>query len=346
MRRALAVVLLIGSILLWPASTATALPPGTKVQFYKGGLDFAIDFAWVPGTTRLFFTEKNTGRIRIMVNRNILGTPCRDLDQYSGGEGGLLGIVLHPNFKQNHWLYVYFTKHAPRQNRVVRFKVENNRCVNYKLIVGGLASSADYHEGGQLEFVNGKLFVSVGENHDPANAQNTSSRLGKILRVNPDGSIPGTNPYNNAVWAWGIRNPFGLAHHPTKDWLFESEAGPNCDDELNRISKGADYGWGPSYSCGGGVGPNPRSPLWRNYPITPTDLWWYRGPMGSLAGSLYMGDFENGRLHRFRMNATGRSVKRHTIVTDRSEGIVDVTKGPRGWLYFSTPSAIYRIVPN
>ena len=113
-----------------------------------------------------------------------------------------------------------------------------------------------------------------------------------------------------------------------------------------RIGKGGNYGWGPSYPCGGGVGVNPRSPLYRDYPITPTDLWWYQGRMSALNGSLYMGDFEHGTVHRFRLNSTGMSVTKRTILVDLAEGVVDVTKGPRGWLYFATPSAIYRIVPN
>jgi glucose/arabinose dehydrogenase len=337
-------VFLVGS--LWQSS-APALPSGTRVQTYKGSLNFPIDIAWVEGTNKLFFTEKNTGRIRVMVGRRLLTIPCRDLPQFSGGEAGALGITLHPGYENNHWLYVYFTKNSPRENRVVRFKVENNRCVNRRVILKGLPASSGYHNGGQLEFMNGKLFIAVGEDHSPGNAQNTSNRLGKILRVNPDGSIPSGNPFNNKVWSYGHRNPFGLAAHPSKSWLFETENGPSCDDELNRIRKGRNFGWGDSYPCGGGVGPNPVGPLRRwTPPIVPTDLWWYRGRMGKLSGSLYMGDFGNGRLHRFRLNSTGSNVVGHSIVVDMGSGIVDVSKGPGGWLYFATSSAIFRIVPN
>ncbi|MEA2446369.1 MAG: hypothetical protein QOK47_6, partial [Actinomycetota bacterium] len=207
-----------------------------------------------------------------------------------------------------------------------------------------------YHNGGQLEFVKGKLFVSVGEAHDPANAQDRSSRLGKILRLNPNGSVPSGNPFgdNNPVWSYGHRNPFGLAHKPGTSRIYESENGPDCDDEVNKINKGVNYGWGPNYQCGTrGEGSNPKGPLVRySNIIVPTDLWWYQGRMKSLSGSLYMGDYGTGRLHRFVMNKQGTKVTADRIVYDGGDGIVDVTEGPGGWLYFATSSAIYRIVPR
>jgi glucose/arabinose dehydrogenase len=199
---------------------AQALPSGTKVVTYKGGLDFVVDMASVEGTKKIFFTEKNTGRIRVLKGRNVVATPCADLDVNGSGERGLLGITLHPEFKKNHKLYVYYTNASPLEHRVTRFKVRNNRCRKPRHIITGIdASSSGYHNGGQLEFVGNKLFVSTGEAHDPSLAQSTSNRLGKILRYNADGSIPDGNPFStpadhNPVWSYGHRNPFGLAHKP------------------------------------------------------------------------------------------------------------------------------------
>jgi aldose sugar dehydrogenase len=344
MRKAIAIALLMSAALLMPSPTATALPPGTKIQLYKGGLNNAVDFAWVPGTKKFFYTEKNTGRIRVMVRGRILATPCRDLAVYNVGESGALGIILHPRFKDNHLLYVYFSALNPRENRVMRFKVVDNRCINRKLIAAGLGSSNDYHQGGQLEFMGGKLFVSVGEAHNPSNAQDTSNPLGKVLRLNPDGSVPSGNPFGNRIWSYGHRNGFGLAVRHDKGWLFESENGPNCDDELNRIVKGGNYGWSQLYQCGTSPG---RDPLFRwGSTIAPTDMWWYRGRMNSLSNRLYMTDHNTGRLHKFRLNSTGTRVIGHAIVANLNDNLWDVTKGPRGWLYVSSPSAIYRIVPN
>ena len=333
------------------APSAIALPRGTAVRTYESGLNFPVDMAWVKGTRKIFFTEKDSGKIRVMKGRRLLQRACADLDVDSTGERGALGIALDPHFKKNHRLYVYYTNASPLENRVVRFVVDHNRCKNRNVIVKGIsASSSGYHNGGQLEFVGGKLFVSVGEAHDPANAQQTSNRLGKILRYNPDGSIPRRNPFSqpgdrNAVWTYGHRNPFGLAHRPGTHRLYETENGPNCDDELNLIKKGRNYGWGSAYQCGTrGVGPNPKRPL-RRYStvIVPTDPTWYRGRLEALSGSLLMGDYGNGRLHRFVLNAKGTRVKKERVIYD-GESIVDVAKGPGGWLYFLTPTAIKRVV--
>jgi glucose/arabinose dehydrogenase len=172
-----------------------------------------------------------------------------------------------------------------------------------RVVEVGTACSG-YHNGGQLFFLGGKLFVTVGEAHDPANAQRLSTRLGKVLRYNPDGSIPADNPvlggHRTAIWSYGHRNGFGLTAKPHTKLLYETENGPNCDDELNRIMRGRNYGWGNGYVCGtNGVGPNPVAPLKRWTPtIAPTDPWWYTGRITRMRGSIYMGDYNTGSLRR------------------------------------------------
>ena len=352
MRRltALLALLVLGSTGLPGGASALAIPQGTRIELYRGDLDFPVDMAWLPGTKKVFFTEKDTGRIRVMVGRRLLARPCVDLDVESSGERGALGIALHPRFGRNHFLYVYYTNRDPLENRVARFRVRDNRCRSRRLIVQGLSTKgATNHNGGQLEFMRGKLFVSTGEAADPSESQDVDSRLGKILRYNPDGSIPDGNPFSapgdpNPVWSYGHRNPFGLAARPGTSRLYSTENGPSCDDELNRIRRGVNYGWGIGYQCGTrGVGDNPRGPIrrWSDV-VVPTDAWWYEGRMKALSGSLYAGDFD-GNLHRFFMNAKGTRVREDRVIHSGS-AIVDVAKGPGGWLYFATTGAIYRIV--
>jgi glucose/arabinose dehydrogenase len=325
---------------------ASALPPNTTVQKYKMGLNFPVDMARAPGSKTIYFTEKNTGKIRVLRGRNLKGRACANLSVNSNGERGLLGIALHPNFKKTRYLYVYFTKANPLQHQVKRFTVRRNRCRDPKVTVGGLsASSSGYHNGGQIEFAGGKLYVSTGEQHNPALAQQTNNRLGKILRVNPNGSIPDGNPFNNAVWSYGHRNPFGLAHKPGTTKIYSTENGPSCDDEFNVIKKGRNYGWGNGYQCGTrGVGPNPKGPevRWSNI-IVPTDPTFYRGKMKSLSGDVYTGDF-GGHIRRMIMNRTDTRVRRQRIILSGQRGITDVMKGPGGWLYFATTNGIKRIV--
>jgi aldose sugar dehydrogenase len=350
--------ILLSCLVLVACSSARVVDRGSpaatsfRVVRFHGGLNFPVDMAWVKGTSKIFFTEKNTGKVRVIVHGHLLRGPCVDLDVDGAGERGALGIVLRRHFHRNHQLYVYYTHASPLENRVTRFTVRHNRCRAAKPIVRGIsASSSGYHNGGQLEFIHGKLFVSTGEAHDAANAQSLSSRLGKILRYKPGGGIPRHNPFSkpgtpSPVWTYGHRNPFGLTREPGTRRLVETENGPECDDELNRIVRGRNYGWGAGYTCGTrGVGTDPKAPLLRWSPtIVPTDPWWYEGRLKALSGSVYMGDFSTGRLHRFNLDSTAGHVVSKRVVYDAPEGIVDVSKGPGGWLYFLTPSAMYRLM--
>jgi glucose/arabinose dehydrogenase len=350
-RRLASTACLVALLAFADVGAASALPRGTRVATYKRGLNFPIDMAWVKNTRRIFFTEKNTGKVRVLVGRRLRRRPCVDLDVNSAGERGALGLVLHPRFKRTRYLYVYYTNASPLENRVTRFTVRNNRCRNPRTIVRRIqASSSGYHNGGQLEFVGRHLFISTGEAHDPARAQWVGDRHGKVLRVTANGAIPRSNPFRRRgrrtrVWSYGHRNPFGLTHEPGTRRLYATENGPECDDEINRIRKGRNYGWGPGYTCGGGVGPNPKRPLYR-WPsiVVPTDPWWYRGRLRRLSGSLYVGEYGTGRLHRFVLNRKGSRVRSHRTIFTAARGIVDVSKGPGGWLYYMTSSSIRRIV--
>lgn len=339
------IVLLLTTVgILFSPAVTEALPTGTKVQTYQGRLDFPIDMAWVKGMKKIFFTEKS-GAIRVMKGRRLLTHPCATLPTNSDGERGLLGIALHPAFEKNHKLYVFFTHNDPIENRVVRFIVQHNRCTKKRVIVDGIPSNT-IHNGGQIEFVGSKLFVSVGEAGDPSNSQDRGNRLGKVLRYNANGSVPKDNPFGNAVWSYGHRNPFGLAHIPGTHKLYETENGPECDDEFNFIKRGRNYGWGDGYQCGTkGVGPNPKAPLRRwSQVIVASDPTWYEGRLKRLNNSIYVGSFGDGKLHRLLLNERGTRLRHDRVVYDSDDSIVDVSPGPGGWLYFMTPSGIFRIV--
>jgi glucose/arabinose dehydrogenase len=349
MRARLAVAALIALFAGVVHAPAGALPPNTRVETYRDGLDFPIDMAWEGGTTRLFFTEKNSGRIRVMLGRTLLRKPCAVLPVNNEGERGAMGIGLGPNLGSRRHLYVFYTNRSPLENRVTRFTLEGNRCTNPRQVVTGLPASSVQHHGGHLEIVGDKLFVSTGDQQRPELAQRVSSRAGKILRYTLDGTIPADNPHGNAVWSTGQRNPYGLAHRPGTGWLFATDNGPECDDEVNRIVRGGNYGWGPGYSCGtAGVGPSPSGPEFRwSTPVAPTDAAWYSGRLPSLSGALLVADYIHGRLHRFTVGGSGAVTGPQVAYDSNGERhIVDVSPGPGRWLYFATPTAIYRIVAD
>ncbi|WP_410622460.1 PQQ-dependent sugar dehydrogenase [Amycolatopsis sp. cmx-8-4] len=169
------------------------------------------------------------------------------------GEGGLLGLAVATTFASDHWLYVMHT--SPSDNRIVRIKLENDKLTtsSEQVLLSGLLRNK-FHNGGRLRFgPDGKLYASTGDAQNGDNAQNKTSLNGKVLRFNPDGSVPSDNPFGNQVWSYGHRNPQGLAFD-SQGRLWEQEFGNAIMDETNLITKGGNYGWpaceGTSGTCG------------------------------------------------------------------------------------------------
>ncbi|UOZ02792.1 PQQ-dependent sugar dehydrogenase [Amycolatopsis sp. WQ 127309] len=169
------------------------------------------------------------------------------------GEGGLLGLAVATTFASDHWLYIMHT--SPSDNRIVRIKLENDKLTtsSEQVLLSGLLRNK-FHNGGRLRFgPDGKLYASTGDAQNGDNAQNKTSLNGKVLRFNPDGSVPSDNPFGNQVWSYGHRNPQGLAFD-SQGRLWEQEFGNAIMDETNLITKGGNYGWpaceGTSGTCG------------------------------------------------------------------------------------------------
>ena len=164
------------------------------------------------------------------------------------GEGGLLGLVLHPRFAENGFIYLYLTHEVGErtQNRVVRYHYEGSALTGETVILDGILG-ARYHDGGRIAFgPDGYLYITTGDAGDEANAQDRDSLAGKILRVADAGSIPADNPFGTAVYSYGHRNPQGLAWDAAGQ-LWSTEHGRSGlrsgYDELNRIVAGGNYGW-------------------------------------------------------------------------------------------------------
>ena len=209
---------------------------------------------------RLFVCEQG-GALRVIKNGALLPTPFLTVSVNSSGERGLLGAAFDPDFANNNFVYIYYTATSPTvHNRVSRFTANGDVAVtNSEVVLMDLEDlSATNHNGGAIHFgLDGMLYIATGENAVQSNSQSFSNRLGKILRVNPDGSIP-LNPFdaqtsglNKAIWAMGLRNPFTFSFHPGNGRMHINDVGAGSWEEINEGAPGANYGWSFHEGFGG-----------------------------------------------------------------------------------------------
>lgn len=219
------------------------------METFLANLNFPVTMAFAPDG-RLFFNELNTGQVRVVVNGVLQSQPFATLPVATAGERGLIGLAFDPQFASNGFVYVMHSDPSGVQ-RVVRFNDMNNMGVNPTVIVNNLPS-ANNHNGGNIGFgFDARLYITIGDSTNPANSQDSSSLAGKILRYNSDGTIP-PNPFGagNPAFNLGLRNSFDFTFHPQTGTIYASENGPSCDDEINRVLAGGNYGWRPNYPCG------------------------------------------------------------------------------------------------
>ena len=343
-----------------PAAAAT-LPAGFTEAQIASGLASPTAMQFAPDG-RLFVCEQG-GRLRVISNGVLLPTPFVTLTVNASGERGLLGVAFDPAFPVNHFVYVYYTATTPTvHNRISRFVANGDVAQpgsEVVLLDLDTLSGATNHNGGALAFgPDGKLYAAVGENATGGNAQLFTNLLGKILRLNSDGSVPADNPFfttttgrNRTIWALGLRNPFTFAFRPGSAEMFINDVGQNTWEEINDGQPGANYGWpetegqtgdprfvSPRYAynhSGGGcaiTGGAFYSPLNARFPA-------------DYAGDYFFADFCGGWIRRLDPNAGN-------TVTNFASGIVspvDLKVSDDGFLYYlargsgATTGVVYRV---
>ena len=284
-------------------AAAATLPAGFTEAQVATGLGSPTAMAFAPDG-RLFVAEQG-GTLRVIKNGALLATPFLSVTVSSVGERGLLGVAFDPNFATNNYVYVYYTATTPAiHNRVSRFTANGDTALaGSETVILELndLSSATNHNGGAMHFgPDGKLYIAVGENANGANAQSLSNLLGKMLRINADGSIPADNPFyltatgnNRAIWALGLRNPFTFAFQPGTGRMFINDVGQNTWEEIDDGIAGSNYGWpateGPTSN------PSYRSPIY-----------WYGHGNGNFLGcAITGGTFYNPAVPQFPGNYAG-----------------------------------------
>lgn len=238
-------------VLVLPARTQT-LPKGFNQVLVASGISNPTVMAFAPDG-RLFVAEQ-TGSLRIIKNGVLLSKPFITLGVNSRGERGLIGIAFDPAFSTNKHIFLYYTDSSGSNNRISRFTAVGDVAVpGSEAVVLNLShlSTATNHNGGNMIFgKDGKLYVGVGDNAYSANAQNLDTYLGKVLRINSDGSIPSGNPFTTGseqrrrIWEYGMRNPYTLSVQPVTGKIFVNDVGQNTWEEVNDCTTGGhNYGW-------------------------------------------------------------------------------------------------------
>lgn len=207
--------------------------------------DLEIPWSIALTSEKELLVAERPGRIQLINSNGEKQLIAEIKEVLAEGEGGLLGLTLHPDFQQNNYLYVYYTYDRNGDNtfnRVVRFTFKNNAISDPKTIVDKIPGAL-FHNGGRIKFGPDKyLYVTTGDAQKPSLAQDLNSLAGKILRVTPEGESAPGNPFDNLIFSYGHRNPQGLAWD-LDGKLWATEHGPSQKDELNLIEEGKNYGW-------------------------------------------------------------------------------------------------------
>jgi glucose/arabinose dehydrogenase len=336
------------------ACSATVADEDVEVTTVATGLEHPWALAFLPGGD--FLVTERQGRLKRLgpdgaVKAEIGGVPAVD----AGGQGGLLDVVLHPDFADNRLVYLTWAGAGEQGNatHLGRGTLKDNRLEDFQvLFVATPYVKSNKHFGSRLVFDGeGHLFMTVGERGERDRSQDINDHNGSVLRLNEDGSIPEDNPFvgrddaKAAIYSYGHRNPQGATQHPQTGALWIHEHGPRGGDEINLPEPGANFGWpkatrGKEY-WGPEIAPDSRPGMvdaihYWTPSIAPSGMTFYtheRFPQWQ--GNLFVGALAKTHLARLVLDGT-TVVEEQQLLNDRGWRFRDVAQGPDGWLYALT----------
>lgn len=315
---------------------------------------------------RILVTERS-GEIRIikdgvLLNEKVKGVPA----VYANGQGGLLDIKLHPDYASNGWIYLTYSKpgEGGGATTLARTKLNENTFTDYQeLFTAQPYVNSELHFGSRVVFDgNGHIFVSSGERGTKENAQTLENHLGKILRLNEDGTVPADNPFVNTpnakpeIWSYGHRNPQGLVYDKATGTLWDVEHGPKGGDELNKVEKGKNYGW-PVITYGIDYNGEPISDITEKEGMEQPVRYWV--PSIATCGLTlstsdkypnWKNNFFVGALaltHVARVEIQNEKFVKEEKLLDKVGRVRAIEQSPDGFLYIATesPGMLLKIVP-
>lgn len=327
---------------------ATSSNPGTtelKTRIIAENLSFPWEIIW--GSDNMIWMTERGGKVsRVDPATGVVNTIFTIPDVVSQGEGGLLGMALHPQFSASPQVFVAYNyqNSGNYREKVVRYNYNGSTLVNPQIILDNI-NAAGIHNGCRLLIVDQKLFISTGDAADQSSPQKTDALNGKILRVNLDGSIPSDNPIaGSPVWSYGHRNAQGLVY--ANSFLYSSEHGPDSDDEINIIEKGRNFGW-PNVKgfCNTGseqsfcTSFNVKEPMQAWTPtIAACGLDYYNYDLISgWKNSLLLTTLRGSRLIQLKLNESHNAVSATSdYLTDDYGRLRDICISPEGKVYVCT----------
>ncbi|MEL4896900.1 PQQ-dependent sugar dehydrogenase [Crocosphaera sp. Alani8] len=345
-------------------SRASQTQDKVKKMTVVEGLKHPWGMDWLPNGD-ILVTER-PGRLRIVKNEKLEPQSIQGVPQVlAAGQGGLLDVAVHPNFSENGYIYLTYASGTRNSNqtKIARGILEENQLRDVEVIFEvSPAKNGEQHFGSRLQWLkDGTLLASIGDGGNPPlkidgelirkQAQKLDSYLGKIIRINDDGSIPDDNPFlnqenvNPAIWSYGHRNIQGLAIDRKSGQIWSTEHGSKGGDELNKIVAGENYGWpvvthSQEYS-GGEISekrslPGMVDPLVVWTPaIAPSGLTVYRGDkFTDWEGDLFAGGLVARQVIRIDLNDAGEIVAKYPIKFQQR--VRDVKQGPDGFIYVLT----------
>ena len=322
---------------------------GESTRVIKQGLQHVWELVWGPDD-HIWFTEREGKISKMNPATGTIVFSAAVNEVVSSGEGGLLGMALHPDFLSNGYLYVVYNYSGTNgyREKLVRYTFANNSITNPTTFIENISASS-IHNGSRIKVVNEstgvKIYLSTGDASNASSAQDVNSRSGKVLRLNADGTVPADNPIaGNPLWSYGHRNPQGLVFINNK--IYESEHGPSIEDEVNIIEKGRNYGWptvnGP---CDGSetsfcTANNIKEPIWSSggNTIAVCGIDYYNSDkIPAWKNSILMTTLKDASLRQLELSSDGNSVVNTTIFFKNVYGrLRDICISPSGNVYLCT----------
>lgn len=332
-----------------PGTNRAVDTPSDSVRTVKSGLNHPWEILWSKDD-HIWMTERGgkISKVDPKTGNTIFSSVISEV--VSRSEGGLLGMVQHPDFLANGLFYVVYNyiSNGNYLEKMVQMKYENGAIKPVKTLIENIPA-ANFHNGSRLLITsdaNPKLFMTTGEATVKPNAQNTSSLSGKVLRFNLDGTIPADNPFpNSPVWSFGHRNQQGLV--VVNGIMYASEHGPNIEDEVNIIEKKRNYGWpevnGPCDQldeltfCSAN---NVKEPIWSSGSSTLAVCgldYYNNNRIPDWKNCLLMLTLKDASLRALKLSADGRSVvDQQTYFKLRFGRLRDICISPAGKVYLCT----------